>query len=152
MMNWQMIAGSALAASILASGQAAAQDWTHVACDYTWVIHERGERLESPTSNIYRFNATQIDRWVPATLSWYPECDPAMGGFTEADCSISDTSVSAVRRHRQGGQTTRLDSFGINRMTAVYTGHFEFSHARSGDARGTCRATEDPSAGLQRQF
>ena len=152
MTNWPMIAGSFLVTSLLATGAAQAQNWTHVACDYTWVIHDNGGRRDSAASHVYRFNAERIDRWVPENSSWYAECDPAMGGFTEASCTITDTGVSAVRRVTQGGETTRLDSFGINRLTAAFTAHFEFSHGVGGDASGTCRAADDPSAGLQRQF
>lgn len=134
-------------------GVAGAQDaWTHVACVYTWVILDNGVRRESAESSVYRFNTEQIDRWVPESSTWTPECDAARNGFTEAACSITDTVVSAVRKAVQDGETVRFDTFSINRMTAVFTARFEFRFGTGGNARGSCRVTDDPSAGLQRQF
>ena len=152
MTKGQMLASCMLVATSLTAGVAEAQDWTHLACDYTWVIHDNGERREAAESHIYRFNDAQIDRWVADSASWYPECDAARGGFTEASCSISDSAILAVRRSMQGGETVRLDSIRINRMTAAYTAHFEFSSGTSGDADSNCRPADDPYAGLQQRF
>lgn len=141
-----------LAASASLSGAAEAQSWTHVTCDYTWIVRDNGRRLETAVSSQYRFDTAAIQRWIPDSRRWYPECDAATGGFTEARCVIDETGISAVRRNVQGGETVGLDSFSINRMTAAFTAHFEFSYGTAGDASGTCRASDDPSAGLQRQF
>jgi hypothetical protein len=95
-----------LAALVATPGTAMAQNaWTHVTCDYTWVVQDNGRRRETAVSSQYRFNTATIERWIPDSRRWYPECDAAMGGFTEARCTIEETGISAVRRNVRGGET-----------------------------------------------
>lgn len=152
MSAWKTTAAAVLAATIMTAHAAGTPRWTHVECDFTWVMHDGNGSSGSKESHIYRFDAGQVDRWVPQTSDWYPECDAARGGFTEAFCEITENAISAVRRTTEGDRTLRLDSFRVNRLTGTYTANFQFSHGASGNASGTCRATRDPSAGMERRF
>lgn len=143
---------ASLAAMVLASAAQAQSDWVVVSCDYVWAVSDNGTRRESAEQSLYRFNADGIERWVAESLSWYPECDAAVGGFTQANCSISQSQASTSRLAEQDGEVVRRDSFAINRMTGAYSGSFWFSYGVSGAASGSCRPAEDPSAGLRPRF
>lgn len=159
MKAWQVMAGSALVASVLAAGAAEAQNWTYVVCSLETHFTVRdpsgvSDQGRSPARFTYRFNRSDFDIYSGGAISWRSQCTPDEE-FPSSSCTINAESVISRRSRTTPGAVARHDVI-INRLTGgiviqnitdIPSTSTSFRHESS----GSCEPTTDPTAG-QRRF